>query len=364
MQGHGDMTQETVGYVELEWTCRQCGRRNPGERKTCASCGAAMPADAAFEAPAQQELITDKGKLARAVLGPDIACGFCGTRNPADAKTCKQCGADLTQGKARSSGQVVGALRTAPVPDAACPFCGAMNPVTATKCKQCNGNLAAAPPPAVAPAAQPVNSRWIWLAVAAVIGLCLLGAILFSATGSRRTETVATVQSVQWQRTIAILGLRPSTASAWQDQVPDGADINTCEDRVRYTQDEPAANAEKVCGTPYVVDQGSGFGKVVQDCKYNVYEKWCEYQTLQWTVINTVVAEGADLSPAWPQAQLTQGERAGQRGEKYVVVFNNDGQQITYTPASADDFAQFTPGSRWSLTVNGFGSITDIQLAP
>ena len=358
------MTQETVGYVELEWTCRQCSRRNPGERKTCASCGAAMASDAAFELPAQQELLQDQGKLARAVLGPDIACGFCGTRNAADAKTCKQCSADLTQGKARSSGQAVGALQTAPLPEMACPFCGAMNPTGATKCKQCNGNLAAAPASVTARPAQPANPRWLWLAVAAVIGLCVLGMILFSAMGSRRTETVATVESVQWQRTVAILGLRPVTASTWQDEAPSGADIATCEARVRYTQAEPAANAEKVCGTPYVLDQGSGFGKVVQDCQYNVYDQWCEYQSLTWTIINTVVAEGADLSPAWPQTLAAQDEREGERSERYSVLFSDDGQQITYTPDNADEFAQFAPGSRWSLTVNGFGDITDLQPAP
>lgn len=103
--------------------------------------------------PAQQELLQDQGKLARGVLGPDIACGFCGTRTPADAKTCKQCSADLTQGKARQQrpGGGRAAKRRLVLPEMACPFCGAMNPAYATKCKQCNGNLAAAPASVTAP---------------------------------------------------------------------------------------------------------------------------------------------------------------------------------------------------------------------
>lgn len=87
-------------------------------------------------------------------------------------------------------------------------------------------------------------------------------------------------------------GPAPGNCQHLEDEAPSGADIATCEARVRYTQAEPAANAEKVCGTPYVLDQGSGFGKVVQDCQYNVYDQWCEYQSLTWTIINTVVAEG------------------------------------------------------------------------
>ncbi len=57
------MTQQELGYVELEWTCANCGTRNPGTRKHCASCGAAQPKDVKFELPAQQELIKDEAKF-------------------------------------------------------------------------------------------------------------------------------------------------------------------------------------------------------------------------------------------------------------------------------------------------------------
>ncbi len=39
-----------------------------------------------------------------ASAGADIHCGFCGTRNPATATICSQCGADLKEGKARQAG--------------------------------------------------------------------------------------------------------------------------------------------------------------------------------------------------------------------------------------------------------------------
>ena len=54
----------------------------------------------------EERKLTDEQKIARAKTGPDIHCGVCGARNTADAKVCSQCGADLTQGKARAAGQV------------------------------------------------------------------------------------------------------------------------------------------------------------------------------------------------------------------------------------------------------------------
>jgi len=47
------MSQETVGYVQLEWTCKRCGSKNPGTQKTCANCGNPMSEQDQFELPSQ-----------------------------------------------------------------------------------------------------------------------------------------------------------------------------------------------------------------------------------------------------------------------------------------------------------------------
>ena len=57
------MPQETVGYVELEWTCVHCGTKNPGTAQTCTGCGAPMGDSEKFNLPSQQKLITDKDAL-------------------------------------------------------------------------------------------------------------------------------------------------------------------------------------------------------------------------------------------------------------------------------------------------------------
>lgn len=356
------MPQETVGYVKLEWTCKRCGSKNPGTTRICASCGNVMSETDKFELPAQQQLIQDEKEMAQAQVGPDITCKYCGARNRADAKNCSQCSADLTEGTARQAGQVLGALDTTAKPDLKCPYCGEMNPATALKCKKCAGSLAARPieqpKPATAPAAPP-NSRLMAIVGVAVLAVCALVFILMT----RTSDTTATVNTVQWQRQIAIMALRPVTRETWKDQVPANAQLGDCVDKVRRTQNDPAPNSEKICGTPYTVDQGNGTGKVVQDCQYQVKDAWCEYTRDELGVVDTVVARGTDTHPTWPALNLLAGQSEGDRVEEYTIVFTSDNKRYEYQTSDAGEFAQFTIGSRWKLTVNGLGGVVKVEAA-
>jgi ribosomal protein L40E len=127
------MPTKTVGYLKLEWTCPNCGTRNPGPEKTCRNCGSPQPENVQFERGADSSLITDEQEIKKAAAGPDIHCGFCGTRNPAGAETCSQCGADLREGVRRQSGREIapaaGAAQQVP-----CTNCGQANPATALNC--------------------------------------------------------------------------------------------------------------------------------------------------------------------------------------------------------------------------------------
>lgn len=357
------MPQEELGYVELEWTCQNCGTRNPGTRKNCVACGAAMGAQTKFELPAQQELIKDEGKLAAAAAAPDVACPYCGTRNPSTATSCKQCGGDLKGAQARAAGGVLGAFDATKQPDVKCQNCGTMNPAGAFKCSNCGASLQkAAPPPQ--PAAQPAKptagiSPLMIAGIVAVLLLCAAGAyFLFF----RTAETVGTVSGMNWQRTIAVMAMVPVRDTDWQDRLPEGATVLGCELKPRRMSDVEEPNSTKVCGTPYVVDQGTGSGKVVQDCQYRVSEQYCSFTRLQWTIVNTVAARGTDLQPNWPQLSLAQGEREGNRAEEYHVIFDAGGKQYSYSPRDESQYAQFQPGSRWVLTVNGLGDV--VQATP
>ncbi|MCS7061756.1 MAG: zinc ribbon domain-containing protein [Anaerolineae bacterium] len=355
------MPQETIGYTELEWTCQYCGTRNPGMQKVCAGCGAAMSKEQKFEAPAQQTLITDQAKLEQAKAGPDVTCPFCGARNTAGATVCKNCGGDLSGAEARAKGEVVGAFSTAPAAEVKCPFCGTMNAATAAKCKNCGGTLGKAPS-RLAQATQPAQRKLSPFLIAVIVLACLAGAAFIFLAG-RTTEQGASVQSVKWERSIAVLEQRPAEKENWRDRVPTEGNVLGCEERVRSVQDQQTNRSRKVCGTPYVIDEGTGAGRVVQDCRYEVLDDWCRYRINEWRAVDAIVVSGNDLNPQWPTVALKAGQRDGNRTEKYQVTFLSNDKRYTYWPDNETEFKRFTPGSRWTLKVNTFGDVVAAEPA-
>ncbi len=358
------MAKKTVGYVELEWPCPRCQTRNPGTNKFCNGCGGPQPEDVAFVQPLQEKLITDSAKLAQAKSGPDVHCGFCSARNLAGAKYCGACGADLSSAKARDKGRVVGAHRSAPVPDVACPACGTLNPADARQCRECSAPLPGPVPAATAqqPPAK-AKSRGALVALAVVGGLCLLGGLILMLLANRTEDRVAQVQSVAWERQVEVLGLAPVEREGWADEIPSDADVGSCREELRRTVDSPQAGAIEVCGTPYTLDTGSGFGEVVQDCVYELYEPYCEYSVLDWAVVDTAVLRGSDLRPVWPAPSISGQEQLGDQTQSFQVILVGEGESYTYTPDSEAEFRQFVPGSRWALAVNSFGTVAGAEPA-
>lgn len=350
------MTQETVGYVELEWTCRHCGTRNAGTKQTCGGCGAPMSDSQKFDMPGQQTLITDKELIAKGEAGPDIHCPYCGTRNKADAAKCSHCSGDLTSAEARAKGEVLGAFSSAPQPEVKCRYCGTLNSAATVKCKNCGSALALEQKPVAVAAAKPAGKLGILPLV--IIGIVIVGCIAMFALTSQTTDTVGVVNGLTWQRRINILEQRPVQKEDWRDRVPAGASLGNCREEVRRTQDDPAPRSQKVCGTPYTLDQGTGVGKVVQDCRYNVLDDMCQYSVNEWIIVDAVVAEGSDANPQWPNPQLNTARRLGNREETYRVTFSANDKTYVLTPRDQAEFAQFVPGSRWTLKVNALGSIT------
>jgi len=359
------MTKETLGYVELEWTCGHCGNKNAGTRKTCEQCGAPMDEKSTFAVPEKVELVKDAAKIHRAASGPpDIHCPYCGTRNPGDAKVCKQCGGDLSEGKARETGQVLGAAPgiVPPTP----PETGKEKhkPAHRKRHRRTRSHVAA-PASGVATAKPRSRTPIVPLAILALVLICLVGFFFMAAT---KTSTVqGVVQDITWTRSIAIEQLQQVSGEGWRSEIPASAANVFCQPKLHHTQPDPPADpnvvSQEVCGTPYVVDQGSGYGKVVRDCEYQVYADYCRYSTTAWGVFRTATAEGHDLNPYWPRFALQRNQREGTRSEAYQVVFDTDGKLYRYHVRDVSELARFTPGSHWTLTISGLGGVTSVQPA-
>lgn len=360
------MAKESLGYVELEWTCPFCNTRNPGRVKVCGNCGAPQPKDVQFEQAAEDKVVADKEGLEMAKGGPDVHCPFCGTRNLAGATKCVRCGGDLTGAEKRESGQVLGAQQTKPAPEITCEYCGTKNPATNTKCVNCGSALSKAPrpKPAAAPAA-PAKMNPAFLVIGVVIALIICGAIaFFFMRGARTEQNIARVSDVNWTRSVVVLGFAPVVRSAWADQIPQDADVNQCSERERGRSSFPTENSEQICGTPYVEDEGTGFGELVQDCEYIVYDDYCDYSVVELLPIGVIEEGGSDLNPFWPETRLEQDQQLGERNETYQITFNVEGEPYVYETTDVDEFLRFQPGSDWQLEINGFGDIVGIQPAP
>jgi len=330
------MARKQLGFIPLIWQCQYCETQNPGPIKTCTACGAPQPEDVEFTRVDEEtfNFIKDEALIRMAKAGPDIHCPFCGTRNPSTAETCSNCGGVLSMGgKAREIGKVV----------------------------QTTAEAAQTPPPTPEPAQKTSSGKkgiFIAIGLIAIIACVVAAIMLFTNTD----DVNATVTDRSWERSIVIEEYRTVSRSDWSDEIPAGAEVESCSQRYRYTSNEPVANATEVCGEPYVVDTGTGVGEVVQDCTYEVYDNYCDYTILDWVAVNTLIESGEFSTPAWPSPSLLADQRLGQREESYTIIFRGDDETYTYTTTNVDLFLSAEPGSEWTLSINQLGGIQSLEL--
>lgn len=356
------MARKVKGYIELYWKCPSCANENMGSHAFCTSCGSPQPQNVDFHQSSKQQLLTDAEKLRRAKAGADIHCGFCGTRNPAGAANCAQCGSDLKQGTLRASaGKVVGAFAQGAEEPVKCANCGTLNAGTRLKCGNCGSPLAhGAPAKKTTPAAaKPIDRNLLFIGAGVVIALCALVYFLFFQT----QQITGVVTAVNWQRSVAIEAYGPVQLEGWRNELPVEAQNVSCTQEVSVVQSEPPAtgNYSEVCGTEYSVDQGNGYAEIVQDCEYQVYEDYCSYAMTIWAPVATAQLQGFSLAVEEPAPALTSNQRLGDETSSYECIFDADGRSYTYTTSSLQEFKACVIGSTWKLTVNGAGAVTQIE---
>lgn len=366
------MARKSLGHIELEWECPKCGIRNPGSRSTCNGCGAPQPDHVEFHTPASAQIIEDEERLARATAGPDMHCPYCNARNLADATLCPQCGGDLTDAAVRNRGQVLGALHTDPDATFQCRVCGMENPATEFTCTGCGAplqdtrkteqpsNTVDADAESQAASKPKRGCSFIGMGAIALIALLLISGVIYFFGGTVESLTGTAVEA-QWNRTIEVEGLTPVTREGWRAEIPAGATVMACRQEVQRTVQEPVPDAREVCGTPYVIDEGTGFGEAVQDCEYQILADFCSYEILEWRKVDDIRVEGIGHELRWPEFVATDNQREGNRSQTLQCIFDAGDRTFTYRMSNEDQFTQCVPGTEWELEINRAGGITSAQ---
>lgn len=352
-------SRKSQGFIQLEWVCPNCNSRNPGPQKTCESCGAAQPENVQFYAPAEAKLIQDENVAKAAKAGADIHCGFCGTRNPATATVCSQCGGDLKEGRARAAGREM--QREAPIVEIKCGNCGEMNPSTRRMCAKCGSPLPRAASdasdaasvgqmPGTAAPASPLGTKrkMPWIAIGGVVAclavVCIGAYMLFAPS---KTVT-ATVSDVYWQTSVPLEEIQAVHYSNESGSPPSGAYDVACHDET-----------EQVC-VEKTIDTGTGYAEVVEEC-HDETTQYCSYTLDEWTTIQTYTLEGHDLSPIYSSPNVSNRQRLGSESATYTVTFTSGGETYTYVLDALSEFQQFTLGSTWTLHLNALGGVVSVE---
>ena len=348
--------RRTVGYVQNEWKCPNCETHNKGSEKTCMNCGAPQPDDVQFELGADGAFVTDEKQIQAAQAGADIHCGFCGTRNPATAVVCAQCGADLKEGKAREAGRIMHAPPPPPR-HIKCANCGTDNSGANNTCSNCGAALpkiaqtpriqsaAETPMSGVSPAPKKKTN---WLLVGGILGLAVLCCVVAGFAFLVPTSSVqGTVSSVYWQTFVPLQEVRSVSYSNERGNPPSDAYNVSCYDESRDVCEQKT------------IDKGNGFSEVVEECHVET-QQYCSYTRDEWTTIQTYTLEGDNLNPVYDTPNHAFDQRLGEESEELRVTFSTPNGTETYSPGSISEFQQFSVGSTWTLKMNALGGVVDI----
>ena len=352
-------SKQSKGFIQLEWVCPNCNSRNPGPKKTCESCGAPQPENVQFYAPAEAKIIQDENVAKAAGAGADIHCGFCGTRNPATATVCAQCGGDLKEGKARQAGREM--QREAALVEVTCANCGEVNPSTRRMCAKCGAPLpraestvagapsAAKTPGMAAPASPSAAKRKVpWIAVGGIVACLAVVCIgMFMLFAPSKSVTV-NVDNVYWQTSAQVQEMQAVNYSNETGSPPSDAYNVSC--RTETTQ---------VCEDK-TIDKGNGYAEVVTECRDDSTD-YCSYTLDEWATIQTYTLDGSDFSPMYSQPNISSGQQLGDQALVLEVHFTGNGETYIYNPAGVDEFQLYALGSAWTLHLNALGGVVSVE---
>ena len=340
------MGKLVMGY----WDCPVCGTQGiRGDTVNCPSCGRAR-GDVQFymkdhvESQSREQGDTadieyvDEEKAKTTSRNPDWYCSFCNSLNSDNAQFCSNCGASRESSEANYFDML-------------------------KKKQEREAALAPSQPTAQAQAqtrSAPKKSRLLFLliAVALIVGLFLY-------MGGDKTAGDLTVSSLAWERNIQIEENIQYSESGWS--LPDTAELTSQRQEIHHYdsvldhyEDREVQRSRQVIDhyeTYYTYnDLGNGnfeqvenqrpvyeteyYTETVREPVYRQVPRYATkyyYTIWRWTPTRVVTASGTDHEAAWPEPELSDKERTGDRAEDYrFTVTNKDGKETTYRLAEAD----------------------------
>lgn len=412
-----------MAMYEGKWRCTFCRTVCRGRDMNCVGCGARRGADVEFFLDDDAQPLTDEALLREAHDGPDWLCETCGGSNRFSVKTCQTCGAavgsstfrevtetssdaaremgDTPEGRQQSvagvgrvSGWTPNATLVGLVVLTLIIFVGGGVLLLAflTYSLGSGGSARKAFEPKVDPRHSILRSVEL------------------------------TVDRVEWKRSVVVEEYRELVSEDWEGAVPSDARVISQRqefhhyDRVRvgshvvqehytervkvgsrtvsesYTEREQSGTERYQCGTR---NRGNGYfeavyctrpvyrnvtktrSKLVDDYQtvsrvrdktvddYNdvpVHHLKIKYSVKRWTPADTLVAQGTDLAPRWPEVVVKKARREGQRDESYRVFLRDlQNSKVYERQVGAQEFVLFTAGAKCVATVNGFDQLVTVK---
>jgi len=340
-QPRTSLNQGGEEVFQMLWDCRFCGTTKllGLDHRHCPNCGAQQdPKWRYFPSDTDMKFVTDTDYT---YAGVDVVCPFCSTPNSANAKFCKQCGADIVNGKPAEliTQQSTGMEGTSGVRED-------------LALKEFNARTA---PPAAKFKFPPVLLGVLAVAAVIIIGLIVLSRSTYGAT--------IQVTNLTWERNIFTETYTAAPGSGWRDSVPIDAYSVSCSPRQReYTDSESYQ-----CGFE-VSDRGDGSGaRRPKMCQRNVtrYEtdSFCSYAINRWIPGQTYSQSGGPTDPlAWPLytprgSGISIGAtRESRREQDLRVLFDGTGDKagsdFTYEVEDESSWMTFKVGQAYSVDIN------------
>ncbi len=86
-----------------------------------------------------------------------------------------------------------------------------------------------------------------------------------------------------------------------------------------------------------------------------------EYEVDRWVPARTETATGNDHQAYWPELDLQENEREGERSESYRIVFRDDNGRRHEMTFPYQEWLTFESRGNYTLQVNGLGQMTGVE---